>query len=279
MTRTAPRVVLVTGMSGAGRSSGLRILEDLGYEAIDNLPTSLLERLLHPGAAGSEADRRPLAIDVDIRSRGFREGALRDRLEPLRRRRDIDLSVAFFDCDDEVLRQRFTETRRRHPLAEDRPLMDGIRRERELLATLRDGADLLVDTSNLSLPGLRDLLHGNFRLEAGLRARPFGNLLRLSPRPAAARPTSCSMVRFLANPHYREAFAAAHRTRAAGRRLHPPADPAFRPFIDQLARFLRHAVAALRARGQDLPDNRHRLHRRAPPLGLRRRARRRDARR
>ena len=237
MTRRAQRVVLVTGMSGAGRSSGLRILEDLGYEAIDNLPTSLLERLLHPDAAGPEADERPLAIDVDIRSRGFREGALRDMLEPLRRRRGIELNVAFFDCDDEVLRQRFTETRRRHPLAEDRPLMDGIRRERELLAALRDGADLLVDTSNLSLPALRDLLHGNFRLEAGFR-------LALSVTSFAYRrglPREADLVfdvRFLANPHYREALRPL-TGRAPAVADFIRGDPAFHPFIDQLARFLR----------------------------------------
>ncbi len=237
MIRQAQRVVLVTGMSGAGRSSGLRILEDLGYEAIHNLPTSLLGRLLYRGDADAEEKKRPLAIDVDIRSRGFREGAFRDMLKPLRQREDIELKVVFFDCDDQVLRQRFTETRRRHPLAEDRPLMDGIRHERELLAPLRDRADLLVDTSNLSLPALRDFLNGHFRLEVGSE-------LTLSVTSFAYRrglPREADLVfdvRFLANPHYEE------RLRPLTGRDAPVADyirndPAFQPFIDQLSTFLR----------------------------------------
>ena len=237
MIRQAQRVVLVTGMSGAGRSSGLRILEDLGYEAIHNLPTSLLGRLLYRGDADAEEKKRPLAIDVDIRSRGFREGAFRDMLKPLRQREDIELKVVFFDCNDQVLRQRFTETRRRHPLAEDRPLMDGIRHERELLAPLRDRADLLVDTSNLSLPALRDFLNGHFRLEVGSE-------LTLSVTSFAYRrglPREADLVfdvRFLANPHYEE------RLRPLTGRDAPVADyirndPAFQPFIDQLSTFLR----------------------------------------
>ena len=237
MIRQAQRVVLVTGMSGAGRSSGLHILEDLGYEAIHNLPTSLLGRLLHRGDADAEEKKRPLAIDVDIRSRGFREGAFRDMLKPLRQREDIELKVVFFDCDDQVLRQRFTETRRRHPLAEDRPLMDGIRHERELLAPLRERADFLVDTSNLTLPALRDFLNGHFRLEVGSE-------LTLSVTSFAYRrglPREADLVfdvRFLANPHYEE------RLRPLTGRDAPVADyirndPAFQPFIDQLSTFLR----------------------------------------
>ena len=237
MIRQAQHVVLVTGMSGAGRSSGLHILEDLGYEAIHNLPTSLLGRLLYRGDADAEEKKRPLAIDVDIRSRGFCEGAFRDMLKPLRQREDIELKVVFFDCDDQVLRQRFTETRRRHPLAEDRPLMDGIRHERELLAPLRERADLLVDTSNLTLPALRDFLNGHFRLEVGSE-------LTLSVTSFAYRrglPREADLVfdvRFLANPHYEE------RLRPLTGRDAPVADyirndPAFQPFIDQLSTFLR----------------------------------------
>ena len=224
-------------MSGAGRSSGLRILEDLGYEAIDNLPISLLGRLLHPSGDDNDDKERPLAIDVDIRTRGFRDGAFRDLLSPLRQRDDVDVRVAFFDCDDQVLRRRFTETRRRHPLAEDRPLMDGIRHERELLSQLRDGADLLVDTSNLSLPALRDLLTGNFRLAAGSE-------LTLSVTSFAYRrglPREADLVfdvRFLANPHYEDAL----RT-LSGRDAEVAAyierDPAFQPFIEQISELVR----------------------------------------
>ncbi len=237
MTLPVQRVVLVTGMSGAGRSSGMRILEDLRYEAIDNLPISLLGRLLYPSGTREEDRKGPLAIDVDIRTRGFREGAFRDLLRPLRLREDIDLKVVFFDCDDQMLRRRFTETRRRHPLAEDRPLMDGIRHERELLAGLRDSADLLVDTSNLSLPALRDLLSGNFRLD-------IGSELTISVTSFAYRrglPREADLVfdvRFLANPHYEETLRLLSG-RDASVAAFIRGDPAFEPFIDQLSTFVR----------------------------------------
>ena len=237
MTQQLQRVVLITGMSGAGRSSGLRILEDLGYEAIDNLPITLLGRLLLPSGDESDGKTRPLAIDVDIRTRGFREGAFRDLLAPLRQRDDIDVKVVFFDCDDQILRRRFTETRRRHPLAEDRPLMDGIRHERELLQQLREGADLLVDTTNLSLPALRDLLTGTFRQDAGSE-------LMLSVTSFAYRrglPREADLVfdvRFLANPHYVDAL-----RELTGRDTQVGAfiqeDPAYQPFIGQISELVR----------------------------------------
>ncbi len=238
MTRQSQRVVLITGMSGAGRSAGLRILEDLGYEAIDNLPISLLGRLLLPGDVESvDGKKRPLAIDVDIRTRGFGDGAFRDLLKPLRERGDIDVGVVFFDCDDQVLRRRFTETRRRHPLAEDRPLMDGLRHERELLSPLRDSADLLVDTSNLSLPALRDLLSGNFRLDVGSE-------LTLSVTSFAYRrglPREADLVfdvRFLVNPHYQDELRAL-TGRDAPVAAYIQKDPAFQPFIERVCELVR----------------------------------------
>ncbi len=237
MTLQSQRIVLITGMSGAGRSSGLRILEDLGYEAIDNLPISLLGRLLFPSEEDGDDRKRPLAIDVDIRTRGFRDGAFRDMLKPLRQRADVAVGVVFFDCDDQVLRRRFTETRRRHPLAEDRPLMDGIRHERELLSPLRDSADLLVDTSNLSLPALRDLLSGNFRLDVGSE-------LTLSVTSFAYRrglPREADLVfdvRFLVNPHYADALRSL-TGRDAPVATYIQKDPAFQPFIDQVCELIR----------------------------------------
>ena len=237
MNTQSQRVVLITGLSGAGRSAGLRILEDLGYEAIDNLPISLLGRLLLPSEVECEDRRRPLAIDVDIRTRGFRDGSFRDLLIPLRQRSDVDVRVVFFDCDDQVLRRRFTETRRRHPLAEDRPLMDGIRHERELLSPLRDSADLLVDTSNLSLPALRDLLSGNFRLDVGSE-------LTLSVTSFAYRrglPREADLVfdvRFLANPHYIDELRSL-TGRDAPVAAYIEQDSAFQPFIEQIATLVR----------------------------------------
>src|SRR5256885_5420387 len=137
------RIVLVTGMSGAGRSTALRALEDAGYEAVDNLPLSLLPSLMRP----DETPGRPLAIGIDTRTRGFAAGTVLATVDRVRAASDFELRLLFIDCEDEVLRRRFTETRRRHPLAADRPVADGIRSERVMLRDLRDHADLVIDTS------------------------------------------------------------------------------------------------------------------------------------
>ena len=201
MATARARVVLVSGMSGAGRSTGLKVLEDLGYEAIDNLPLSLLSRLLHPRGEGGLDPGRPLAVDVDIRSRGFHAANFVERLVALTARGDLDLRLVFFDCDDEVLSRRFTATRRRHPLAEDRPLSDGIRLEREMLIVLRQRADLVIDTSQLALPELRALLRGHFAFEGGPRMTV--SLMSFSYAQGIPREADIVFdVRFLANPHY-----------------------------------------------------------------------------
>ena len=124
-------LLIVTGMSGAGRSSCLKVLEDLDYEAVDNLPLPLLERLLK---SSDDLDRR-LAIGMDSRTRGFDPAKLVTLVRRLNRTRSFETKLVFFDCDDEVLQQRYTETRRRHPLATDRPVADGIARERSLLGS------------------------------------------------------------------------------------------------------------------------------------------------
>ncbi|MBM3509041.1 MAG: RNase adapter RapZ [Alphaproteobacteria bacterium] len=236
MTAAKTRIVLITGMSGAGRSSGLRILEDLGYEAIDNLPVALLGRLLAADALAPERDAKPFAIDLDIRSRGFHAATFAAEIAPLRRRDDLEVSLVFFDCDDHILRRRFTETRRRHPLAADRPLMDGIRHERELMSGLRDAADLTVDTSNLSLTALRDFMTGHFR-------RDRGPTLALAVTSFAYRrglPREADLVfdvRFLANPHYVDGLRPLSGL-DAGVKDYVAADPVFAAFYARLADLL-----------------------------------------
>ena len=126
-------VVLVTGLSGAGRSSTLNVLEDEGFEAVDNLPLALLPMLFatqrgDPDAGdASHAATIRIAVGVDLRTRCFDRQSLFDHLAALRLRADLDLRVVYLDCYDAVLIRRFTETRRRHPLATDRPVADGIR--------------------------------------------------------------------------------------------------------------------------------------------------------
>ncbi|HYE53051.1 MAG TPA: RNase adapter RapZ, partial [Azospirillaceae bacterium] len=153
-------VVLVTGMSGAGLSTALKALEDLHYEAVDNLRLSLLTALV------SQADDRPLAVGIDSRTRDFTADALVRELSRLRDHPELAVRLLFMEASDEVLQRRYTETRRPHPLALDRPVPDGIQRERTLLMPLRDCADVVIDTSQLSIHDVRRLLTGHFRLDS-----------------------------------------------------------------------------------------------------------------
>lgn len=191
------RIVIVTGMSGAGRSSCLKILEDLGFEAVDNLPFQLLARLLRPG----EAPERPLAVGIDSRTRGLVPSELVRAVERFRARASTPIRLVFFECDDEVLQRRYTESRRRHPLAQDRPVTDGIVRERALMAPIKAAADLVIDTSTTSIAELRR------RVQAELGPEALGQLT-LTLQSFSFRnglPREADIVfdaRFLANPHY-----------------------------------------------------------------------------
>ena len=192
-------VVLVTGMSGAGRSTALKILEDLGYEAVDNLPLSLLAGLMRQGGPGGTA--RPLAIGVDTRTRDFAVDPVLDALDTLGKDEGVQTQILFLDCDDDVLLRRYTETRRRHPLAEDRPVPDGIRLERRLLSRLRDRADTVIDSSGTTLWDLKEQVTGRFGL--GDRTELSVSVTSFSYRQGLPREADLVFdVRFLNNPHY-----------------------------------------------------------------------------
>ncbi len=191
------RVLLVTGMSGAGKTAALKSLEDIGYEAVDNLPLSLLASLVKP----SIGTLQPLAIGIDIRTRDFAVGLFLQEIDDLISSPDVEARLVFLDCEDEVLRRRYSETRHRHPLALDRPLTDGIQHERQLLDPLRDRADLVVDTSKFTLGDLKRVLDGNFALEASQGLTVF--VTSFSYRHGL--PPEADIVldaRFLSNPHY-----------------------------------------------------------------------------
>jgi UPF0042 nucleotide-binding protein len=194
------RVALVTGLSGAGKSSAMRALEDAGYEAVDNLPLTLLASLVLSEADPAHA--RPVAIGVDTRTRDFGVDTLVAVIDRLVAEPGLDVRLLYLDCDDETLARRFTETRRRHPLAADRPLVDGIKAERRLLEPLRARADRVIDTAALAPHQLKRLVQDDFALDA-----PAG--LALSVVSFAYRnglPREADLVfdvRFLANPHYR----------------------------------------------------------------------------
>jgi len=198
--RRSPRtpLLVVTGMSGAGRSTALKTLEDMGYEAVDNLPLSLL-----PGLVGSQVPQTPLAVGVDVRTRDFAVPALVDALDRLVAENQLELKMVFLDCDDELLVRRYTETRRRHPLAGERPVADGIRLERQRVWPLRGRADLSIDTSALTPADLRRILHGHFALDHAPEVAIF--VTSFSYRHGLPRDADLVFdMRFLRNPHYDE---------------------------------------------------------------------------
>ncbi len=226
------RVLLVTGMSGAGHSTALKALEDLGYEAVDNLPLSLLPNLVNRGP-GSHP---PLAIGIDIRTRDFGIARFLAALDPLAGTSAVDLRVVFLDCEDELLRRRYTETRRRHPLAGDRPVSDGIRLERERVSPLRERADLVIDTSALTVADLKRLLEGHFALDAAPGVNVF--VTSFSYRNGLPRDADLVFdVRFFDNPYYDPVLRPlTGLDPAVGARI--AADPACTPFLDSLAALL-----------------------------------------
>ena len=227
------RIVLITGLSGAGLSVTLKALEDLGYEAVDNLRLSLIPALVHQGETGTE---RPLALVIDSRTRDFSAEVFERHLESLAARPDLLVKLLFLECANDVLQRRFTETRRRHPLAVDRPVADGIQHERRLLAPLRDRADVVIDSTALSIHDLRRMLTGHFHLEAtpGLQVFVSSFSFRLGlPREADL----VFDVRFLRNPHWEPALRPLTGQNPAVA-AHVAADPEFPAFFDNLTRLL-----------------------------------------
>ncbi len=195
-TKTTAPLLLVTGVSGAGKSSALKILEDLSYEAVDNLPVSLIRRLVADGDFP-----HPIAIGIDIRTRDFDAGGFLGELDRLMQRPGMDVTLLFLDCDDEILGRRFEETRRRHPLADERSVSDGLRQERQQMARVREQAGVLIDTSDLALKDLKRKLEGHFALDD--RTGPAIFVTSFSFRRGLPRDADLVFdVRFLRNPHY-----------------------------------------------------------------------------
>ena len=149
-TPSTVKLVLVTGPSGAGRSTAINALEDLGYEVIDNLPLALLPRVVEPVSM-----HKPLAIGLDTRNRDFSTHGVLDMLHALTRKTNIDISLVFVTCDQNVLLRRFSETRRRHPLAPAETPQIGIEREFDILQPIKARADILIDTSEMTPHELR----------------------------------------------------------------------------------------------------------------------------
>lgn len=194
------RIVLVTGPSGAGRSTAIDVLEDLGFEVIDNLPLSLLPRLIDgPPLA------RPLALGLDVRNRDFGIDALIEAIVLLANHPGVREQVLYIDCAEDELVRRYSETRRRHPLAPNDSPLTGIQRERELLVPIRSRADVLIDSSGVTPHDLKAELVELFGV-------PDGQTLGITLQSFSFKrgmPRGIDIVhdvRFLRNPHWEQSL-------------------------------------------------------------------------
>ena len=195
------RILLVTGMLGAGKTTALQELEEIGWEAIDNFPIRLLGRLLGREGERADGETSPFAIGFDSRTRGFSPDRVIERVKGLSTRSDLEVTTLFLDCSTAELQRRYDETRRRHHLAHDVPVEEGIRAERELLAPLRRWADVLIDTTRFSSNELRQVIRQHFAgattAQMTITVSSFGF--------ARGVPPAADLVfdmRYLDNPHW-----------------------------------------------------------------------------
>lgn len=220
-------LVFVTGPSGAGRSTAIHRLEDLGYEAIDNLPLSLV-----PQALEGLREDRPLALGIDVRNRDFSADAMIDLVGRLAARADLRVELLYLDCTVDALLRRFSETRRRHPLAPEATPLVGIEAEIALLTAIRARADVLINTSEMTPHNLAAEISHWFAPRRGaplaISVESFSYKLGL--------PRGADMVfdcRFLRNPHWEPALRAGDgRNRDVV--AHIAADPRFDPFFRKI---------------------------------------------
>lgn len=238
-------IVVVTGPAGAGRSTAIRALEDFGFEAIDNLPLSMMPRLL-----SGPPMTQPLVVGLDPRNRDFAVEALNRELDAIGRRPGCRPVLVYVDCAPGVLIARYSETRRRHPSSPRQSPVVGIERELALLAPLRERADVLIDTSAMTPHDLRAELARWFAPDAGGAADMVVTLKSFSY--ARGLPRDVDMVmdcRFLRNPHWAPELRGL-TGRDAAVAEYVAADPAFAPFYERLTDLLRLLLPAYRAEGK-----------------------------
>ncbi|MBT3989791.1 MAG: RNase adapter RapZ [Rhodospirillaceae bacterium] len=244
------QAVIVTGMSGAGKSSALKALEDMNFEAIDNVPLTLLEAILTGGPQQFEAPGfdRPVALGVDIRTRDFAVDDFLNHFDEITAANNINAQILFVDCDDEVLHRRYEETRHRHPLAMDRPVTDGIQRERKLVTPLRERADMVVDTTAIGPGELKTILQAQFGSDAKQELTVF--VTSFSYRKGLPREADLVLdVRFLRNPHYEGALREmSGKDEAVGTYI--KADEAFDGFFANLTQMLTPLMPRFEAEGK-----------------------------
>lgn len=245
MSAGSTRIVLITGLSGAGKSTALKQFEDLGWEVADNIPISLLTPMVREI---SPEGGRNIAVGVDTRTRGFSEQKILNLRDELRGEASNEVTLLYLGCDAATLQRRFTETRRRHPMASDRPVMDGILEEKRLLEAISKESDELIDTTLLSLPELRQQLINRFSLED----QPALSITVTSFSFKKGLPREADLVfdmRFLRNPYYDPDL----REKTGQQKEvadYIAEDESFAPFLDQLKNMLGTLLPRYQAEGK-----------------------------
>lgn len=226
MSDAHQRIILLTGPSGAGRSTAIRAMEDLGFEAIDNLPLSLLPRLLDGPPISHD-----LVLGLDVRNRDFSANALIQTLDRLQDMQGITPELLYIDCRADVLLRRFSETRRRHPLAPAESPDQGVQRELDLLIPIRARADILIDTSEMTPHDLRAEVERLITPESGARLAVSVNSFSYK----RGLPRGVDMVldcRFLRNPYWEPSLRSFNGT-SAEVAAYVAEDERFQPFFDK----------------------------------------------
>ena len=228
--RPAPRLLLVTGMSGAGKSTVLDALEDMGWDCVENLPAAMLKDYVDQGLAGGR--HVPIAVGMDVRSRGFDPAALPEILHSID---GVAPEILYLDCSGAELIRRYDETRRLHPLAPDRPAEDGIARERSFTAGLRGTADSVLDTTDLTPAELRDELRRRY---GGEIDQPVLTIASFGFARGVSRTADLMFdLRFIANPHWVDELRPLTGTDAKVR-IYIEQDEAWAPSMDRIEALL-----------------------------------------
>lgn len=224
--------VVVTGLSGAGRATALNVLDDLGYVAVDNVPLPLLDDLMRSTGGEPGEKARPLALGIDTRTFGFDARKLVARVGELRSHTGLAARLLFLEADTETLQRRYTETRRPHPLAPDRPVVDSIVEERRQIGWMRESADVSLDTSSMSPHRLKQILAGHFGL--GITVGTRISVMSFSFRRGLPREADLVFdARFLKNPHY-DPLLKPLTGRDPAVAAFIATDPDYRPFVNNL---------------------------------------------
>lgn len=195
------QIVFISGLSGAGMSSVINNLEDFGFEVFDNMPLFLVDTLLNP-ENNKDIASKPIAFGLDSRTRGFSPPDILAKIDYLKKQPEYDVSLCFVSCADDIIHQRYSLTRRPHPLAREQTIAQGIAIEREWLAPLQEIADFSIDTTDMSVHDLKRLL-GSRYFHPASNKKVYITLMSFGFKKGTPREADMILdVRFLQNPHW-----------------------------------------------------------------------------